>query len=779
MGFGLNNKVTQSETDALKAYITSLERTIQHLTLGSQIIHVASSSLNLQESLPDLIHTLHDQFHFYQTSLFLFNEEENLLVLRYAVGPIGQTMATEGLTVKPTPHSVVGWVALNHQPRSVPKVEEDPHYLTVPELPQTKSELALPLLARDRLMGVLDLQSYEPDGFQPEEVIALQLMADQIALALENSQLFADAQVRLKELESLFALSDALSTTLDINEVYRRAARVFAERLQINRVVISQWDKERDALITKGNYFFDDGTKRVGEYEIEFQMYPLEHFPSSRRVLEKQELIQFRLEDPALEPAQKALLQEMGVIHSVEIPLFAGESVMGIIELYRMPNLGVLRPHEVQLAQAMANETAITLNNAHLASDSRARVAELSTLNRFSLAISQAKSLQQVYTSARREILSMVEATGMSVVLVDLKAQTLSWAYGFEYGTEVDLSGIGPLPIGQGFSGHVIRTGEPLLINEQLEQKQTELGSFTVGVASNAWLGVPLKVSDELIGVLAVENGDDPNAFTERDMHLLQTMAGPLAISIENELLLEQTQAALRVQSQQSLWLRTAAEVAAAASGMQNMAALIQAAVDLIPERFNLYYAGLFLIEESTGYAVLRAGTGEAGRLQREQGRKLRVGGNSLIGRATADGAPRIEQDVTLSREWLYNPSLPLTRSELALPLRTPTHIIGALTVQSILPNAFGPELVDVLQIMCDQLAVAIDNAQLLVHAEARAHQQQLLNEVSANLYRAADVEKIVTIGLKSLVEQLQLPGVSLRLGQMDSNGRKTENEPT
>src|SRR5690606_11433250 len=114
---------------------------------------------------------------------------------------------------------------------------------------------------------------------------------------------------------------------------------------------------------------------------------------------------------------------------------------------------------------------------------------------------------------------------------------------------------------------------------------------------------------------LAVENGDDPNAFTERDMRLLQTMAGPLAISIQNELLLEQTRAALRVQSQQSLWLRTASEVAAAASGMQNVTDLIQTAVDLIPERFNLYYAGLFLIDETSGYAVLRAGTGEAGRL--------------------------------------------------------------------------------------------------------------------------------------------------------------------
>lgn len=779
MGFGLDNKVTHLEIDALKAYVTSLERTIQHLTLGSQVIHLASSSLHLQETLPDLIRTIHDQFHFYQTSLFLFDRAENQLILRYGVGPLGQTVSTEGFTLKPSPNSVVGWVALNHQPWRVPKVQEDPHYLTMPQLPHTKSELALPLMARDQLLGVLDLQSDDEDAFHPEDVIALQLMVDQIALALENSYLFADVQTRLSELESLFALSDALSTTLDMNEIYRRATRVFAERLQVNRVVISEWDREKDALISKGNYLFDDGSRRVGEYEIEFQMYQLKLFPSSRRVLENREVRQYRLDDNDLEIAQKTILDDMDAIQAVEIPLFAGEEVMGIVELYRMSNLGLLKPYEVQLAQAMTNETAIALNNARLASDSRARVAELSTLNRFSLAISQAKTLHAVYTSARREILSMVEATGMSVILVHPEDETMSWAYGFEYADEVDLSGVGPLPMSQGFSGYVARTGEPLLIQERMEEKRTELGSFTVGAASVAWLGVPLKVSNELIGVLAVENGDDPNAFVERDMRLLQTIAGPLAVSIQNELLLEQTRAALRVQSQQSLWLRTASEVAAAASGMPNVTDLIQTAVDLIPERFNLYYAGLFLIDEPSGYAVLHAGTGEAGRLQREQGRQLRVGGNSLIGQATGDGVPRIEQDVTLSQSWLYNPNLPLTRSELALPLRTPSHIIGALTVQSTLPNAFGPELVDVLQIMSDQLAVAIDNAQLLARVEARAQQQQFLNEVSANLYRAADVEKIVAIGLQSLVEQLHLSGASLRLGQMEGNGHKKQDEPT
>lgn len=763
--------MTTSEIAALKDYATSLERTIQHLSIGAQVIHVASSSLNLQESLPELVDAIHNQFQFYQTSLFLLNEESQQLVLHAARGPLGPSLVAEGFTLPIAETSIVGWVALHRQSHIAAKVTDDPSYMTLPQLPETRSELALPLLAHNHLLGVLDFQGYEDDAFQPEDVIALQLMADQIALALENSQLFVAVQKRLGELESLFALSDVLSTTMDVNEIYRRSARVLAERLLVNRVVVSAWDKERNLIVSKGNYFFDDGLKRVGEYEIEYQSYPLSNYPSSQRVLENRETVYYRLDDPDIEINQRLLLEDMGIIAAAEIPLNAGTDVMGMVELYRMPNLGPFTAQEIQLAQAMTHETAIALNNAQLTSSSRARVAELSTLNRFSLAISQAKDIRSIYNSARREILSMAEATGMSILLVHHDTETISWEYGFEYGSEIDVSGVGPLALTQGFSGHVVRTGEPLLINERLDEKRDELGSFTIGVATSAWLGVPLKVSDELIGVLVVENGDDANAFTERDTKLLQTIAGPLAISILNELLLEQTKAALAVQSQQSLWLRTAAEVAAAASGMQNVTDLIQTAVDLIPTRFDLYYAGLFLIDAETGYAVLQAGTGEAGRLQREQGRQLLVGGNSLVGHATGDGVPRIEQDVRQSREWLFNPNLPLTRAELALPLRTPSYIVGALTVQSSQPHAFSVELVEVLQIMGDQLAVAIDNARLLARAEARAERQQYLNEVSANLYRAADVEKIVSIGLQALTEHLQIPGLALHLGQMKTDG--------
>jgi GAF domain-containing protein len=97
--------------------------------------------------------------------------------------------------------------------------------------------------------------------------------------------------------------------------------------------------------------------------------------------------------------------------------------------------------------------------------------------------------------------------------------------------------------------------------------------------------------------------------------------------------------------------------------------------------------------------------------------------------------------------------------------------IIGALTVQSTAVGEFEPEFVSILQTMSDQLATAIENAQLLAEAQSRARRQHALNEISTRLHGTADVEKIVGIGLQALSEHLQGAKVALRLGRQAAEG--------
>jgi GAF domain-containing protein len=131
---------------------------------------------------------------------------------------------------------------------------------------------------------------------------------------------------------------------------------------------------------------------------------------------------------------------------------------------------------------------------------------------------------------------------------------------------------------------------------------------------------------------------------------------------------------------------------------------------------------GIFLVEETGAerartqdvYAVLHAATGEVGQQLMEQGHRLRVGGISMVGIVTATGQPRIAQDISSDAMSYENPLPPETRAEMALPLQVGGHIIGALDVQSREPTAFGSDEVTILQTMADQMAVAIQNTQLL-----------------------------------------------------------------
>jgi len=176
---------------------------------------------------------------------------------------------------------------------------------------------------------------------------------------------------------------------------------------------------------------------------------------------------------------------------------------------------------------------------------------------------------------------------------------------------------------------------------------------------------------------------------------------------------------------------QTAAEVSRAASGLLDPDELIRRVVDLVCDRFNLYYAGLFLMDQ-TGewgcdqngqpepgrWAVLRAGTGEAGQQMLERGHKLEVGDTSMIGWCIAHKQARVAADISEDPMHFDNPCLPETCSELALPLISRGEAIGAMTIQSTQPAAFSDEDVTALQIMADQLAYAITNAHLYRHTQ-------------------------------------------------------------
>jgi GAF domain-containing protein len=176
-----------------------------------------------------------------------------------------------------------------------------------------------------------------------------------------------------------------------------------------------------------------------------------------------------------------------------------------------------------------------------------------------------------------------------------------------------------------------------------------------------------------------------------------------------------------------SIQMATAAHVARDAAAMLEPQELLTNVVNLISEQFKFYHAGIFLIDSAGEYAVLQAANSEGGQRMLVRGHKLKTGQVGLVGYVAAAGEPRIALDVGEDAVYFDNPDLPDTHSEMALPLKVQDQVIGVLDVQSTQAQAFTQEDVEILQILADQIALAIKNAQLLQESQQALQNMEAL----------------------------------------------------
>jgi GAF domain-containing protein/HAMP domain-containing protein len=177
-------------------------------------------------------------------------------------------------------------------------------------------------------------------------------------------------------------------------------------------------------------------------------------------------------------------------------------------------------------------------------------------------------------------------------------------------------------------------------------------------------------------------------------------------------------------------------EVSRFAARQNDLQTLIDQVVELIIKHFpNIYHAQIFLLDADRVYAELRASTGEVGKELLARKHRLAVGSVSVIGQVTQQGQIIVARDTAISQVHRHNEFLPLTRAELAIPLRVGDELIGALDVQSKLRNAFTEDETIVLQTMADQIAVAIQNARLY---QESVRQLRELNAANRDATRAA-----------------------------------------
>jgi PAS domain S-box-containing protein len=242
---------------------------------------------------------------------------------------------------------------------------------------------------------------------------------------------------------------------------------------------------------------------------------------------------------------------------------------------------------------------------------------------------------------------------------------------------------------------------EDVVEDPRLDENSRALYGLRFQAASTIF--APLMVAGQWIGFVNGVFGV-PTQYSPGEVRRLMALASQAAIAIQNMRLLEES----RWRANQ---LQTAAEIARDTSSTLALDTLLRRTVNLIRDRFGYYHASIFLLDESGENAIVRESSGEAGQEMKQRGHSLAVGSLSVIGYVTEKGQALVVNDVSRDPIHAPNPLLPDTRSEAGLPLKIAERIIGALDVQSADVNAFTEDEISVLQVLADQIAVAVDNA--------------------------------------------------------------------
>jgi GAF domain-containing protein len=184
-------------------------------------------------------------------------------------------------------------------------------------------------------------------------------------------------------------------------------------------------------------------------------------------------------------------------------------------------------------------------------------------------------------------------------------------------------------------------------------------------------------------------------------------------------------ESAIQIQKRASE-LEAIAHTARTAATARSLEELLPAVAREVSTRFGHYHAGIFLLDDSKQFAILRAANSDGGQKMLARGHRLRVGDQGIVGFVTFTGNPRIVLDVGEDAVFFNTPDLPDTHAEVAVPLRFGREIIGALDIQSTKPNAFTQEDVEIFTILADQVSVAIQNVRSLDQAQRALQEAEL-----------------------------------------------------
>ncbi len=822
--FGLLAQTFNGMVRRLKEAFSLLESRVsdrtRDLALAAELGRNLSQVYDLDVLLQTAVDLIHERFDLYYTQIYLPNETQQILVLRAGTGEVGQRLRQARHTLPLGPGSINGTAAAEKVPVIVADTAKDARFQANSLLPFTRSEMAIPMLIGERVVGVLNLQSDQPNELTEENLPAFVALAGQLAIAIENATLFTETLEARREIENYTRritragwenYLDGIERPSTLNYVFNGetdsvqaeaapenglGADLAAPIAIVNEPVGSiQIELEDDQPWTEDDLILlQMVAKEVGQQIENLRLledashYQAEAEKALRRLTQeawqttqdKTELIDTLVYDqkqvhqlPAAELPEAAAITQPMRIHNEVIGELSIAAVSGMDETEAAEITAVvaeqLSRHLESLRLAEATELAL--------GEAQRRSRELAVLNRVVNKISAVNGLRESMQVIVDEIAEAIQVDQVRVAIIDEQGSHLV-VIAEHYDETKAPSAVGQqIPVvGNKLTEQVIQSRQSCFIADASTSPLTlpirEMLQ-TQGILSLAIL--PIIISGAVVGTIGLDILDPDKTIGTEQLQLAEAIVLQAATAIEKARLFEQTEA----RAEELAVINEVAQVVAQQIDQQGLLLTVYEQIRRVMPVDACFVAlhnqALNLVEYPFVY--------DNGRIYHETPGPYRKGSN--IARVIETGEPLL---INRTAEEIHNIILGQqasmigdqqkpSASLLYVPLRIGQEIMGVLSIHSYSLNAYSQSNTALLSGIANHVAVALDNARLLAESRRAAQRAQLLREISGSVNATMDAESILQTAAREIGRALGLQ-TYVYLQNPDANGHQHTPQP-
>ncbi|HLF74543.1 MAG TPA: GAF domain-containing protein [Anaerolineales bacterium] len=751
--------------DEVQRLFKAEQQRAAELAVINSIQEGIAAELNFQAIIDLVGDKLRDVFNTGDLGIRWYDPEANLTHYMY------EYEHGQRLTVLPRPPTPGGpWfvMAESRQPIVINTVADAEKLgsFTIPGTDDSKSDVYVPIIGGDRVLGSLYLANYEREyAFSDSDVRLLSTVAASMGIALENARLFDETQRLLKETEErnaelavINSVQTALAAKLDMQGIYEAVGDKIREIFDAQTVMIVTYDKSSNLMSYP--YIIEMGERLSSEPLPLDGTGVMDYVISQKRAFMINTDIQERTKE--ITGVEAVLVGEGQMTRSrLDVPMIVGGEARGGISLQNVDRENAFTESDMRLLQTLASAMSVALENARLFGETQRllgeteqRNAELAIINSVQAGLASKLDIQAIYDLVGEKIREIFDTQGIKINFYDRRTNRIRSLYEIFRGQRIVTPDI---ELGQGLTSHIIRSGQPLLINEGAAARFRELGAaFSPGEEEDtvkSWLGVPLISNGQATGAIILENYEREQAYSESDVRLLQTLANSMSVALENARLFDETQRLLKETEERN------AELAIINSVQQGLASKLdfQGIIDLVGEKIRDIFdaqainitrydaaegrfSSLYTVERGVRHTFTQV---EPGPIFRH----IVNTRDSLLFKSRAEfdavGAVTV-------------PGTEDSMSGIYVPLMQGEEFLGVIALENVdRENAFTESDLRLLTTLANSMSVALENARLFDET------QRLLKETEE---RAAELAIINSIG-QTLTEELDLSTMVERVG--------------